>query len=83
LPVLASRVDGIREVIRDGQTGILFNSNDRPDLVVKLKQIMASSAKPELSILGKNLQATVQARFDIKIIAKQYQDLYLNLLSAK
>jgi len=80
LPVLASRVDGISEVIKDGQTGILFNSNDRPDLVLKLRHILENSTKPELLALGKNLQSNIQTKFDIKLIAGQYQNLYLKLL---
>ncbi|MFA4942866.1 MAG: glycosyltransferase [Patescibacteria group bacterium] len=80
LPVLASRVDGICEVVKDGQTGILFNSGDKMDLVLKLKNILDNITQPGIKALGKSLQASIQERFDIRDITRQYEDLYLNLL---
>lgn len=83
LPVLASRVDGIYEVVKDGQTGILFNSDDQPDLVLKLRLMLDNIAKPEIEALGRSLQADIRERFDIKTIAEQYHNLYLKLLAKK
>jgi glycosyltransferase involved in cell wall biosynthesis len=83
LPVVAARVDGISEIITDGATGLLFESNNREDLIVKLKQVLDNIDQPEVAALGENLQLDIQARFDIKTIAHKYQDLYLNLLARK
>lgn len=83
LPVIASRVDGICEVIEDGQTGILFDSGNRADLVSKLKSVLDNQDPEKIMSLGLNLQVDVRTRFGIKIIAKQYQDLYLSLLEQK
>ncbi|MEI7620147.1 MAG: glycosyltransferase [Candidatus Falkowbacteria bacterium] len=83
LPVLASRVDGICEIIKDGQNGILFNSNDKADLVLKLKKILENISQPAMDALGVDLQTDIQAHFDIRVIVKKYQKLYLNLLDKK
>jgi glycosyltransferase involved in cell wall biosynthesis len=39
-PVVASRVGGVPELVRDGETGFLFRSADRGDLSAKMKIIM-------------------------------------------
>lgn len=83
LPVVASRVDGISEIITDGATGLLFESNNQEDLIIKLKQVLDNIDQPEVAALGENLQLDIQARFDINAIAQKYQDLYLNLLARK
>jgi len=83
LPVVASRVDGICEVIKEGETGILFNSNDQADLVTKLTKVLNQIDQPETTELGKKLQSDIKSRFDIKIIASEYQALYLKLLAKK
>ncbi len=81
LPVIASRVDGISEIIADNETGILFDSNNQADLVAKLRQVLVKINQPEITALGKKLQADIKARFDIRIIASEYQTLYLKLLA--
>ncbi len=83
LPVLASRVDGICEIIKDGQNGILFNSNDQEDLMVKLRKMIENNSKPAMLALGTDLQSDIQANFDIRVIAQKYQDMYIKLLGQK
>jgi len=78
LPVIASRVDGILEIIEDGKDGILFDPGDVADLVAKVKKLLADPAERER--LGKNLQQKVRDKFDIKKIVKQYEDLYHRIL---
>lgn len=38
-PVIASRIGGIPEIVRDGETGLLFRAGDRNDLAVKLASL--------------------------------------------
>lgn len=77
LPVIASRVDGIKEIITDGVDGILFAPGNIKELTLKLKKMLANPS--ERARLGKNLQEKVREKFDIKKITKQYEELYLDI----
>ena len=46
VPVLASRIGGIPELIRDGENGFLFTPLDKVDLEKKLKDILMTPGMP-------------------------------------
>ncbi|MFA5420403.1 MAG: glycosyltransferase [Patescibacteria group bacterium] len=80
LPVLASATGGILDLIDDGQTGILFKNNNLEDLKKKLKYFFDKKNKEKLEVMANNLNKEVIKNFDIKVIAKKYEDLYLDLI---
>jgi len=80
LPILASRVDGIKEIITDQQTGILFEPQRAVDMAEKLEFAFSHIDNPEFRSLGDRLQAEIKERFDIIKIANQYQNLYQQLI---
>jgi glycosyltransferase involved in cell wall biosynthesis len=41
-PIIASNVDGIPSVVKDGETGLLFESENVSDLAAKLRRILAN-----------------------------------------
>ncbi|MFH2124855.1 MAG: glycosyltransferase family 4 protein [Pseudomonadota bacterium] len=47
VPVIASRVGGIPEVIHDGETGILFESGNKDDLFQKIETLYLDKPKRE------------------------------------
>ena len=79
LPVLASRVDGLKEIIQDQATGWLFDPRDTTDLIAKLNYTFDPNNREILKDRGRKLQTAVRERFDIKNVASQYERLYLNL----
>ena len=79
LPIIASRVDGILEIIEDGLNGWLFEKGNVEELADKLKKILAEPAAR--ARLGKNIREKVLDKFEIKKIVKQYEDLYLKILT--
>jgi glycosyltransferase involved in cell wall biosynthesis len=81
LPVIASRVDGILEIITDNQDGLLFTPGNAEELAGKIKRLLSNSA--ERAYLGKNLQQKIQEKFSIQKIVKQYEALYLQVLDKK
>jgi glycosyltransferase involved in cell wall biosynthesis len=81
LPVIASRVDGIKEIIADGVDGILFAPGDVKELTLKLEKMLADQS--ERARLGKNLQEKVKEKFDIRKIIKQYEELYFRIIENK
>lgn len=78
LPVIASRVDGIREIVTDGEDGILFAPGNAKELNIKLMKLLNNPS--ERARLGRNIQEKVKEKFDIKKITKQYEDLYLSII---
>ena len=75
-PVLATRVGGNPELVIEGETGLLVPSEDSHALGIGIVRILNDG---ELAgKLGKNAVHRVQDHFDIKIMAHNYQDLYLS-----
>lgn len=73
LPVVASNVGGIPEVISDGVTGRLFPSGDVDRLAQCLKELLLDRNKAVN--LGKNLHACVVDNFSWHTATKKYFDL--------
>jgi glycosyltransferase involved in cell wall biosynthesis len=78
VPVIASRVGGIPEVVDEGQTGLLIPSHDP----LALAQALDSLGKnPFLAKkLGHIGQSVARARFDTTVMAHANETLYRNLL---
>jgi glycosyltransferase involved in cell wall biosynthesis len=67
LPVLASRVGGIPEIVEDGGTGWLCEANDLGSLIVGITRVAAAESS-ELRALGERGQdrvARAHDRFDV------------------
>ena len=80
LPVVASRVGGIPELISDGETGLLIPAQDPSALRNALLRCVRC---PDWAkTLGAQGQATVRAHFDIETTARANEALYYELLAA-
>ena len=64
IPVIGSNVNGIKEVINDRKTGLLFKSNDEKDLAKNIKTIMENKKISE--DLAENAIRLVKIRHDMK-----------------
>lgn len=82
LPIIASAVDGIAEVITD-ETGWLVPAGEIDALAEKISWLAANLNTPAVTAKTRRLKEQIIARFDIKHIAKQYQALYSDLLKQK
>jgi glycosyltransferase involved in cell wall biosynthesis len=72
-PVLATRVEGVVDVIQDGKTGLLVPPNDAPALAAA---ICALIADPDLRTrLGRAGKAHVQKHYSVKRMADDYEAL--------
>ena len=72
LPLMGSRVGGIPEVVREGQTGRLIPPNDPNALAQALTQILDNPTNN----LGQQAQTFVFTRFDQTRCAKQLFNTY-------
>jgi glycosyltransferase involved in cell wall biosynthesis len=74
LPVVATRVGGIPEVIEDDQSGLLV-PRDNPDSLAKAYRTLADSPEKRKT-LGENLKKTVTNQFAKDSLLRHTSDLY-------
>jgi glycosyltransferase involved in cell wall biosynthesis len=77
LPILASHVGGIPELIDDERTGLLISPQDASALATTLARLLDH---PQLARqLGAAGQTAARQRFDVKVMAQANESLYLEL----
>ena len=71
-PVIATDVPGCREVVREGETGFLCRVRDAADLARRMQEFIAmpESARTAMGKAGRRL---AEARFDERLVIKQYR----------
>lgn len=74
--VVATDIDGVRELIKDGETGVLVP----PKNPVKLAEAVIRLIQDEnyASKLGENLKREIYQRYTLSQMVDQIQDLYFN-----
>ena len=80
LPLIASRVGGIPEMIADGQNGFLVEPESLDDLVRACTQLLSSPEKR--AAMGEEGWKTVNRKFSIERQVDQLKELYLDQLQA-
>jgi glycosyltransferase involved in cell wall biosynthesis len=78
IPVVASRVSAIPEVLDDGRCGKLFKVQDASDLLANLKELVPEDARKQLSERATN---RVNTFFSRQKMEKETRSLYLALKS--
>jgi glycosyltransferase involved in cell wall biosynthesis len=78
LPCVATRVGGVPEVIRDGETGLLIGAGDPVGLAAQLGRLLSSPGLRQR--LGKSGHRYVLERHDASMMHRQYLDLYRHML---
>jgi glycosyltransferase involved in cell wall biosynthesis len=81
VPVVASRVGGLVEMIDPGRTGVLFPSGDEAALEGCLRGLLAD--KEAARRMGEAGRGRVEALFDIRQTAGSYHQHYLELLARR
>lgn len=77
VPVIANAVDGVKEIIKDGENGFLsepFNIKKTADLSLKLLNDPELAKK--IGTAGKN---SIQKEFDIDFMVQQQEELYMEM----
>jgi len=76
LPVVASKVGGIPEMIENGESGILVNKNNPGEVSRALEYLLDN---PEIrKRYGKNLKQTIDQKFSIDGMIQKTVGVYLN-----
>lgn len=79
VPVIASRVGGIPELLKDGQNGWLFKCKDARELSSKLSAIINMS-KEEIVMLKRNAAQYAQQEMSITKMIEEHINTYLTYL---
>jgi len=78
-PVVGTNVDGIREIIKHKETGLLIPSKDAKSLANAITQLLDN--KSVASKLGRNANKFIKSNYDARIMAQQTELLYQELLA--
>lgn len=74
LPAVSTRVGGIPEVVKDGETGLLASADDAPAFSAALARLIADPALR--ARMGSAARARVEENFGVHRMAAQFEQLY-------
>jgi glycosyltransferase involved in cell wall biosynthesis len=81
LPVVATEVGGVSEVVEHGVTGLLVPSEDEEALASRLEELVCSETKRQM--LGKNARERALACFSLDKMVRAYEQLYVSLVKGR
>jgi glycosyltransferase involved in cell wall biosynthesis len=81
VPVVATRVGGVPDLIADGKTGLLVPPEDAPALAAALQAVLTDRARA--AALAEDARASVRERFEVSRLLADIEALYLDLLAQK
>jgi glycosyltransferase involved in cell wall biosynthesis len=81
VPVIASNVGGLREMIDHGRTGLLFDAEDERALATILSDLIADDGRARaLADAGRR---EVEAKYSLRGMSEAYQRHYLDVITAR
>jgi len=80
-PVIATAVEGVPELVENGETGLLISPKDVAATAASLLQLLASPEKRKQ--LGRNAHEKVISNFNAALMVRKIDQLYHNLLVEK
>ena len=80
-PVVAADVGGIRELVRDGETGRLIASRDPHDWAAAVSGLLENPG--EAAAMALRASEWVRREFSVERMVQNYRDLYYTLLRGK
>jgi glycosyltransferase involved in cell wall biosynthesis len=80
-PIVASAIDGVREVLRDGETGLLVPPAKPAELAAAVVRLLED--RDLAARLGAAARLEISPRFTLERMVGETQNLYLELASVK
>jgi glycosyltransferase involved in cell wall biosynthesis len=81
LPVIATKVGGIPEVVKDGENGVLVPPQDQNSLANAICRVLDDSKFA--AKLGRGARISIEENYSIKNITEAYSELYLSVIQRK
>ncbi len=78
LPIIATNVGGVSEIIKDGVNGFLVPPKDAAALAEKIDFVLGLSPQERFKI-GEAARSTVEEKFSVKKMVSEYETLYKKL----
>jgi glycosyltransferase involved in cell wall biosynthesis len=82
LPIVASRVGGIPEAVRDGETGLLVEPGNPVDLAQALTRLLGDDALRQRQRLGQAGRQWVEEAFSADLMVDGNLTVYRELVGA-
>ena len=79
-PIVASDIDGVREVIRNGETGLLVPSADPQGLAAAISRLLEE--RDFAARLGNRARADIPPRFALQRMVRETENLYIHLFDS-
>lgn len=80
LPVIASRLGALSDIVRDGVTGLLFNPGNPEDLATKIA--WANAHPEEMQNMGRAARAEYEAKYTPSINYQMLMEIYEDAIAA-
>lgn len=77
---IVSDVGGNVEIIKHGQNGFLFKSNELEDLIEKIKYVIKNLEGPEMAAIKIKAHETVRDKFSLDTMVEQYCKIYDDIM---
>ena len=81
LPVIASRIGALADIVTDGETGLLFEPGNPQDLADKL--VWAQAHPEQMAAMGRNARAQYEAEFSAEVNYRRLVEIYDGVLAEK
>lgn len=78
LPVIASRIGALADLVTDGETGLLFEPANGRDLADKLA--WAQSHPEQMAAMGRNARTHYEAEFSAEVNYRRLMEIYAGVL---
>lgn len=79
LPVIASRIGALAELVKDGETGLLFDPGNANDLARKMR--WALDNRPAMAAMGRKARQQYEAEFTAERNYQQLIEIYESAIS--
>ncbi len=81
LPVIASRIGALADIVRDGQTGLLFEPGNARDLAGKMAWAQANPQR--MAAMGAAARAQYEAEFSPEVNYRRLMEIYEGVLAER
>lgn len=81
LPVIASRIGALAEIVRDGETGLLFEPGNAQDLASKMA--WAQGHPEQMAEMGRKARAQYEAEFSAEVNYQRLMEIYDGVLAER
>ena len=72
--IVASEVDGIKEIISNQENGVLVNPNDIAEWIKAVTSLLTNISMAKR--IGENARQTVKEKYDWELLAKKYEKIF-------